>query len=41
MAHLAAKGPEPTRRHFVLALAPIVLALLALGGLLWFHCANP
>ena len=33
-------GPNPKRWHFVLAFAPIVLALLALGGLLWFHCGR-
>lgn len=35
-----AGGPNPTGWHFVLALAPIVLALLALGGLAWFHCGG-
>lgn len=33
-----AGGPNPTRRHYVLTFAPVVLALLALGGLAWFHC---
>ena len=33
-------GPNPKRWHFVVALAPIVLAALALGGLLWFHCGG-
>lgn len=33
-------APNPTRWHVVLAFAPIVLALLALGGLLWFHCGR-
>ena len=28
---------NPTRRHIVLAFAPIALALLALAGLLLFH----
>ena len=33
-------GPNPKPWHFVVALAPIVLAALALGGLLWFHCGG-
>ncbi|MDE3261585.1 MAG: hypothetical protein OYL41_06305 [Acidobacteriota bacterium] len=33
-------GPNPKRWHFVVALAPIVLAALALGGLLLFHCGG-
>ena len=35
-----ASGPNPKRWHFVVALAPIVLAALALGGLLVFHCGG-
>ncbi|MDE2972850.1 MAG: hypothetical protein OXU35_11125 [Acidobacteriota bacterium] len=35
-----ARGPNPKRWHFVVALAPIVLAALALGGLLLFHCGG-
>ena len=34
------KEPTPGRWHFVLAFAPVVLALLALAGLASFHCAR-
>ena len=34
------RGPDPHRWHLVAAFAPIVLALLALCGLLLYHCAR-
>ena len=36
----AERGPDPRPWHLVAAFAPIVLALLALAGLLLFHCAR-
>lgn len=31
---------NPSRRHFVLAFAPLAIAGLALGGLALFHCVR-
>lgn len=34
------RGLDPKPWHLVAAFAPIALAVLALGGLLLFHCAK-